>query len=77
MYAKIPSVFFIFMCLIGEIGNQQAETLLEVLGNYRGEDGNEVITPIKVIKEVYASNRPFLLAMLHLSFSELFQNVRI
>ena len=79
MYAKLPSVSFIFMFLIGEIGlNQQTQTnLLDVLRDYQGEDGNELITPIKVINEVYASNKPFLLAMLHLSFSELFQNVRI
>ena len=50
---------------------------MDVLSNYEGQDGNEIITPINVIKEIYASNKPFMLAMMHLSFSELFQNVRI
>ena len=44
------------MFLIGTIGqNEQSETqsnLLDVLSNYEGQDGNEIITPINVIKEI-------------------------
>ena len=37
----------------------------------------ETIIPIRVIQEVYASNNPGLLTMLHLSFSELFHITQI
>ena len=47
------------------------------MNNYYGNDGQEHVTPIGIIQEIYASNQPFLLTMLHLSFSELFQNTQI
>ena len=69
------------MFLIGEVGlqsNQQTQSsLIDILSNYHGNDGNEPVTPIRVIKEIYSSDEPFLLTMLHLSFSELFQNMKI
>ena len=65
---------------IGEAGfetqNSQSD-FIGILNNYHGTDGHEKITPISVIQEIYASNHPFLLTMLHLSFSELFQNTQI
>ena len=65
---------------IGEAGfetqNSQSD-FIGILNNYHGIDGHEKITPISVIQEIYASNHPFLLTMLHLSFSELFQNTQI
>ena len=33
--------------------------------------------PISVIREIYSSDQPFLLTMLHLSFSELFHKIKI
>ena len=78
---QTTSKCFISRFIIGTIGqNEQLETqsnLLDVLNTYEGQDGHENITPINVIKEIYASNKPFMLAMMHLSYSELFQNVRI
>ena len=47
------------------------------MSNYHGHDGHEQVTPIGVIKEIYSSDQPYLLTMLHLSFSELFQNMQI
>ena len=65
---------------IGEAGletqNSQSD-LIGILNNYHGNDGHENITPISIIQEIYASNHPFLLTMLHLFFSELFQNTQI
>ena len=63
------------MFFIGEVGLESQHTqsgLIETLSN-----GHEPVIPIGVIKEIYASNEPFLLTMLHLSFSELFQNMQI
>ena len=68
------------MFFIGEVGleSQHPQSdLIEALSNYHGNDGHEQVTPIGVIQEIYASNQPFLLTMLHLSFSELFQNMQI
>ena len=65
------------MYFIGEAGvelQHHQSDLIKVLNNYHGNDGHEKVTPISVIQEIYASNHPFLLTMLHLSFSELFQN---
>ena len=75
----MSSIFF----LIYFIGGAKFETqhsqsnLIEFLDNYHGVDGLEKITPIRVIQEVYASNNPGLLTMLHLSFSELFHITQI
>ena len=66
------------MYFIGEVGlESQQSGLIAALNNYHGNDGNEKVTPIGVIQEIYASNQPVLLTMLHLSFSELFQNTQI
>ena len=68
------------MYFIGEVGlesEHHQSDLIEALNNYHGNDGHEKVTPIGVIQEIYASNQPFLLTMLHLSFSELFQNMQI
>ena len=75
----LSSIFF----LIYFIGGAKFETqhsqsnIIEFLDNYHGVDGLEKITPIRVIQEVYASNNPGLLTMLHLSFSELFHITQI
>ena len=65
---------------IGELGfetqNSQSD-FIGILNNYHGIDGHEKITPISVIQEIYASNHPFLLTMLHLSFSDVFQNTQL
>ena len=72
-----------FLSLIYFIGEAKFETqnsqsdFIGILHNYNGTDGHEKITPISVIQEIYASNHPFLSTMLHLSFSELFQNTQI
>ena len=80
MNTYILSKFFFLVCFIGgakfDAQNSQSG-LIEFLDNYHGVDGLEKITPIKVIKEVYASNNPGLLTMLHLSFSELFHITQI
>ena len=47
------------------------------MNNYHGNDVHEKVTPIGVILEIYASNQPVLLTMLHLSFSKLLQNTQI
>ena len=63
------------MFFIGEVGLGSQQTwsgFIETLSN-----GHEPVTPIGAIKEIYASNEPFLLTMLHLSLSELFQNMQI
>ena len=68
------------MFFISEVGLESQHTqsgIIEILSNYHGSDGNEQVTPIGVIKEIYSSDQPFLLTMLHLSFSELFQNMQI
>ena len=68
------------MYFIGEVGlesQHHQSGLIEALNNYHGNDGHEKVTPIGVIQEIYASNQPVLLTMLHLSFSELFQNTQI
>ena len=78
---QTTSKCFISRFIIGTIGqNEQLETqsnLLDILNTYEGQDGHEIINPINVIKETYASNKPFMLAIMHLSYSELFQHVRI
>ena len=67
-----------FVLLIYFIGGAKFEVqqgqsdFSEFLGNFNGIDGLEPITPIRVIKEIYASSNPGLLTFLHLSFSELF-----
>ena len=68
------------MFFISEVGLESQPTqsgIIELLSNYHGSDGNEPVTPISVIREIYSSDQPFLLTMLHLSFSELFQNMKI
>ena len=61
--------FLIYLIKGANFEAQQSQSdFTEFLGNYNGEDGLEQITPIRVIKEVYASNNPGLLIMLHLSF---------
>ena len=69
------SNFFFLIYFIGgakfEIQQRQSD-FSEFLGNYNGIDGLEPITPIRVIKEIYASSNPGFLTFLHLSFSELF-----
>ena len=72
---------FFFMFFISEVGLESQQltqsSLIEILSNYHGSDGNEPVTYISVIREIYSSDQPFLLTMLHLSFSELFQNMKI
>ena len=66
------------MYFIGKVGLESQQLgLIAALNNYHGNDGNEQVTPIGVIKEIYSSNQPVLLTMLHFSFSELFQNTQI
>ena len=79
MYTRVISLF-VLMSFINKVGlqSQQVQSgIVDLLGNYQGKDGNEPVTPLRVIKEIYGSNQPMLLAMLHLSFSELFQNMKI
>ena len=69
------SNFFFLIYFIGGAkfeAPQSQSDFSEFLGNYNGNNGLEPITPIRVIKEVYASSNPGLLTFLHLSFSELF-----
>ena len=66
--------------LIGEakfVTQNSQSDFIGILNNYHGANGHEKITPISVFQQIYASNHPFLLTMLHLSFSELFQNTQI
>ena len=68
------------MFFISEVGLQSQPIqsgIIELLSNYHGSDGNKPVTPIRVIREVYSSNQTSLLTMLYLSFSELFQNMKI
>ena len=66
-----------FINKVGLQSQQVQSGIVDLLGNYQGSDGNEPVTPLRVINEIYGSNQPMLLAMLHLSFSELFQNMKI
>ena len=76
-------IFSSFLSLIYFIGEAKFETqnsqsdFIGFLDNYHGADGLEKITPISFIQDIYASNNLGLLTMLHLSFSELFQNTQI
>ena len=57
------------MYFIGEAGletQHHQSDLIEALNNYHGNDGHEKVTPISFIQDIYASNHPFLLTMLHL-----------
>ena len=75
MYFKVISLFF-FISFINKVGlqSQQAQAgIVDLLSS----DGQEPVTSLKVIKEIYAFNQPMLLAMLHLSLSEFLQNMKI
>ena len=75
----MSNFFFLIYFIRGakfETQHSQSD-LIEFLDNYHGVDGLEKITSIRVIQEVYASNNPGLLTMLHLSFSELFHITQI
>ena len=76
---NLSNFFFLIYLIRGaKFEAQQSQSdLIEFLDNYHGVDGLEKITPIRVIQEVYASNNPGLLTMLHLSFSELFHITQI
>ena len=69
------------MLFISKVGLESHHPIqsgvIELLSNYHGTDGNEPITPIGVIRGIYSSEQPLLLTMLDLSFSELFQNMKI
>ena len=69
------SLFF-FISFINKVGLQSQQSQAGIV-DLLGSDSQEPVTPLRVIKKIYLSNQPMLLAMLHLSFSELFQNMRI
>ena len=75
----LSNFFFLIYFIEGaKFEAQQSQSdFTEFLSNYYGVDGLEQITPIRVIKEVHASNNPGLLTMLHLFFSELFHITQI
>ena len=80
MNTYILSSFLSLIYFIGEAKFEPQNSQSDFIGfldTYHGVDGLEKITPIRVIQEIYASNNPGLLTMLHLSFSELFQNTQI
>ena len=80
MNTYILSSFLSLIYFIGEAKFEPQNSQSDFIGfldTYHGVDGLEEITPIRVIQEIYASNNPGLLTMLHLSFSELFQNTQI
>ena len=47
------------MCFINKVGLQSQQVhsgIVDLLGNYQGSDGNEPVTPLRVIEEIYGSN---------------------
>ena len=75
-------IFKILCFLVWSIGLINSETqqseinFSEYLGGFNGNNGLESITPLGVLKEIYASasRNPSLITFLHLSFSELWHN---
>lgn len=80
MNTYILNSFLSLIYFIGEAKFEPQNSQSDFIGfldTYHGVYGLEEITPIRVIQEIYASNNQGLLTMLHLSFSELFQNTQI
>ena len=79
------NTFKILFFLVWSIGLINSETqqseinFSEYLGGFNGNNGLESITPLGVLKEIYASasRNPSLITFLHLSFSELFHNTQL
>ena len=72
-------IFFFLVWSIGLINSEPQQSEIdfsEYLGGFNGNNGLESITPLGILKEIYASasRNPSLITFLHLSFSELFHN---
>ena len=75
-------ILFFLVWSIGLINSEPQQSEIdfsEYLGGLNGNNGLESITPLGVLKEIYASasRNPSLITFLHLSFSELFHNTQL
>ena len=75
-------ILFFLVWSIGLINSEPQQSEIdfsEYLGGFNGNNGLESITPLGILKEIYASasRNPSLITFLHLSFSELFHNTQL